>query len=261
MEVVADIRPFGGHGDCLEQCEQRDFLALLLKHARHFNCDDSAVTPAAEIVGTVRLEFAKALDVISRHLINAGVAEGCFLEAERLKTVGGLIRAEPENEIAVAEDIAGRRVQQKERRAFAGFLQGNETGPGRVSGAGLDFARQRFLQVTTIEQSGERIAYRLVAQAFAQAHVRERQRQLLAQADRQRFVGNAAACALALQRQPAHHFAMRAQRHAKAVHVFGGYGYVDEYPVAKLMRDVKLNQIYEGTNEIQRVVIARHVLQ
>jgi acyl-CoA dehydrogenase len=43
----------------------------------------------------------------------------------------------------------------------------------------------------------------------------------------------------------------------EAVHVHGGYGYVDEYPVAKLLRDVKLNQIYEGTNEIQRVVIAR----
>jgi acyl-CoA dehydrogenase len=43
----------------------------------------------------------------------------------------------------------------------------------------------------------------------------------------------------------------------EALHVHGGYGYVDEYPVAKLMRDVKLNQIYEGTNEIQRVVIAR----
>lgn len=36
---------------------------------------------------------------------------------------------------------------------------------------------------------------------------------------------------------------------------------MNEYPVEKLMRDVKLNQIYEGTNEIQRVVIARHVLQ
>ncbi|MEX2542838.1 MAG: acyl-CoA dehydrogenase family protein [Trueperaceae bacterium] len=43
----------------------------------------------------------------------------------------------------------------------------------------------------------------------------------------------------------------------EALHVHGGYGYVDEYPVAKLLRDVKLNQIYEGTNEIQRVVIAR----
>lgn len=47
----------------------------------------------------------------------------------------------------------------------------------------------------------------------------------------------------------------------EAVNVFGGYGYMDEYPVEKLMRDVKLNQIYEGTNEIQRVVIARHILQ
>ena len=47
----------------------------------------------------------------------------------------------------------------------------------------------------------------------------------------------------------------------EAVHVHGGYGYVDEYPVAKLMRDVKLNQIYEGTNEIQRVVIARGLLK
>ncbi|MEX2536947.1 MAG: acyl-CoA dehydrogenase family protein [Trueperaceae bacterium] len=43
----------------------------------------------------------------------------------------------------------------------------------------------------------------------------------------------------------------------EALHVHGGYGYVDEFPVAKLLRDVKLNQIYEGTNEIQRVVIAR----
>ncbi len=47
----------------------------------------------------------------------------------------------------------------------------------------------------------------------------------------------------------------------EAINVFGGYGYMSEYPVEKLMRDVKLNQIYEGTNEIQRLVIARHVLQ
>lgn len=46
---------------------------------------------------------------------------------------------------------------------------------------------------------------------------------------------------------------------SEAIHVLGGYGYVDEFPVQKLMRDVKLNQIYEGTNEIQRLVIARQV--
>jgi acyl-CoA dehydrogenase len=45
-----------------------------------------------------------------------------------------------------------------------------------------------------------------------------------------------------------------------AVQVFGGYGYTKEYPVEKLMRDAKLLQIYEGTSQIQRMVIARHVL-
>ncbi len=46
-----------------------------------------------------------------------------------------------------------------------------------------------------------------------------------------------------------------------AVQIFGGYGYLGEYPVEKLMRDAKLLQIYEGTSQIQRVVIARHLLK
>jgi alkylation response protein AidB-like acyl-CoA dehydrogenase len=43
----------------------------------------------------------------------------------------------------------------------------------------------------------------------------------------------------------------------EAVQVLGGYGYVREYPVERMMRDAKITQIYEGTNEIQRLVIAR----
>ena len=43
----------------------------------------------------------------------------------------------------------------------------------------------------------------------------------------------------------------------EAVQVLGGYGYVTEYPVERYMRDAKITQIYEGTNEIQRLVIAR----
>jgi len=46
-----------------------------------------------------------------------------------------------------------------------------------------------------------------------------------------------------------------------AVQVFGGYGYMRDYPVEKLMRDAKLLQIYEGTSQIQRVVIARDLLK
>ncbi|MFT4704474.1 MAG: acyl-CoA dehydrogenase [Bradymonadia bacterium] len=45
-----------------------------------------------------------------------------------------------------------------------------------------------------------------------------------------------------------------------AVQIFGGNGYVKEYPVEKLMRDAKLLQIYEGTSQIQRIIIARHLL-
>jgi len=52
--------------------------------------------------------------------------------------------------------------------------------------------------------------------------------------------------------------AMRAT--TDAVQIFGGYGYTKEYPVEKLMRDAKLLQIYEGTSQIQRVVIARNLL-
>jgi alkylation response protein AidB-like acyl-CoA dehydrogenase len=43
----------------------------------------------------------------------------------------------------------------------------------------------------------------------------------------------------------------------EAIQVLGGYGYVRDYPVERMLRDAKLTQIYEGTNEIQRVVVAR----
>lgn len=46
-----------------------------------------------------------------------------------------------------------------------------------------------------------------------------------------------------------------------AVQIFGGYGYTKDYPVEKLMRDAKLLQIYEGTSQIQRIVIAREMLK
>jgi alkylation response protein AidB-like acyl-CoA dehydrogenase len=46
-----------------------------------------------------------------------------------------------------------------------------------------------------------------------------------------------------------------------AVQVLGGYGYVSDYPVERMMRDAKLTQIYEGTNQIQRIVMARNLPQ
>jgi alkylation response protein AidB-like acyl-CoA dehydrogenase len=46
-----------------------------------------------------------------------------------------------------------------------------------------------------------------------------------------------------------------------AVQIFGGYGYMRDYPIEKFMRDAKITQIYEGTNQIQRMVIARNIMR
>jgi alkylation response protein AidB-like acyl-CoA dehydrogenase len=46
-----------------------------------------------------------------------------------------------------------------------------------------------------------------------------------------------------------------------AVQILGGYGYIKEYPVERFMRDAKITQIYEGTQEVQRLVIAREMLR
>jgi alkylation response protein AidB-like acyl-CoA dehydrogenase len=46
-----------------------------------------------------------------------------------------------------------------------------------------------------------------------------------------------------------------------AVQLFGGYGYMHDYPVEKYMRDAKITQIYEGTNQVQRLVIARAIIK
>jgi len=45
-----------------------------------------------------------------------------------------------------------------------------------------------------------------------------------------------------------------------AVQILGGYGYIKEYPVERFMRDAKIYQIWEGTAEIQRLVISRYIL-
>jgi alkylation response protein AidB-like acyl-CoA dehydrogenase len=46
-----------------------------------------------------------------------------------------------------------------------------------------------------------------------------------------------------------------------AVQIFGGAGYMKDYPVERMMRDAKINQIFEGTNQIQRIVISKHLIE
>ena len=46
-----------------------------------------------------------------------------------------------------------------------------------------------------------------------------------------------------------------------AIQIHGGYGYVKEYPVERYYRDARITRIYEGTNEVQRIVIADQILR
>jgi alkylation response protein AidB-like acyl-CoA dehydrogenase len=46
-----------------------------------------------------------------------------------------------------------------------------------------------------------------------------------------------------------------------AVQVLGGYGYLDEFPLERMMRDAKITQLYEGTQQVQRLVVARSLLR
>jgi alkylation response protein AidB-like acyl-CoA dehydrogenase len=46
-----------------------------------------------------------------------------------------------------------------------------------------------------------------------------------------------------------------------AVQLLGGYGFTKDFPVERYMRDAKITQIYEGTNQVQRVVISKHLLK
>jgi alkylation response protein AidB-like acyl-CoA dehydrogenase len=54
---------------------------------------------------------------------------------------------------------------------------------------------------------------------------------------------------------------MAMQVTSDAVQVLGGYGYLRDFPVERMMRDAKITQIFEGTNQIQRLVVARSLLQ
>jgi alkylation response protein AidB-like acyl-CoA dehydrogenase len=46
-----------------------------------------------------------------------------------------------------------------------------------------------------------------------------------------------------------------------AVQLLGGYGYTSDFPAERMMRDAKITQIYEGTNQVQRIVLARQLLR
>ena len=116
-----------------------------------------------------------------------------------------------------------------------------------------DYARQR-------KQFGKRIGdHQMVAQMLADmATSIEAARQLLWTAAEHISAGDRAARWASMAKLFAGDMAMAAT--TDAVQILGGYGYTTEYPVERMMRDAKITQIYEGTQQIQRLIIARDLL-
>jgi alkylation response protein AidB-like acyl-CoA dehydrogenase len=86
----------------------------------------------------------------------------------------------------------------------------------------------------------------------------EAARLLIYRAAEMRQLGHACKKEASMAKMFASDVAMRVT--TEAIQIFGGYGYTREYPVERLFRDAKVTQIYEGTNEIQRMVIGKELL-
>ena len=107
---------------------------------------------------------------------------------------------------------------------------------------GVPIAEHQAVQFMLADMATDIEAARLLAWSSALA-IDQGRRNTLLSAHAKRFAADAA---------------MRAT--TDAVQVFGGYGFIKDYPVEKLMRDAKIMQLYEGTSQIQRIVIARELL-
>ncbi|MFH1261831.1 MAG: acyl-CoA dehydrogenase family protein [Pseudomonadota bacterium] len=129
---------------------------------------------------------------------------------------------------------------------------------GLAQGA-LDYA---LVYTSRRRQFGQSIAsFQMIQQMLADMACRvEAARQLVYAAAHALDTGDPAANRLAAQcKYTATEMAMEVT--TKAVQLFGGYGYMRDYPIEKYMRDAKITQIYEGTNQVQLLVVARNLMK
>ena len=152
----------------------------------------------------------------------------------------------------------------EEGRGFIYSLQALEGGRLGVGAQACGIARSALEHAVAYarqrKQFGEAIAqyqaiqFKLATMATELAAARA----LLYEAARRHDAGDQSAAWASMAKLFAGEMVMRVT--TEAVQVFGGYGYMRDYPVERLMRDAKVITIYEGTSEIQRVIIARELL-
>jgi alkylation response protein AidB-like acyl-CoA dehydrogenase len=177
------------------------------------------------------------------------------------------IRGSPTREIYVdGAEIAEDRLIGEEGQGFAYAMRTLDYSRPSIAAQALGIAQGAFdvasRYTTEREQFGKRIAD-FEAIQFMLAD-------MAMQIEAARLLTYKAAVACDAQDPRVTYFASIAKCHASdtamrvttdAVQLLGGYGYMAEYGVERMMRDAKITQIYEGTNQIQRVVIARQILR
>jgi butyryl-CoA dehydrogenase len=128
---------------------------------------------------------------------------------------------------------------------------------GLAQGA-LEYA---VVYATQRQQFGQTIAsFQMIQELLAKMATKvEAARQLVYAAARAHDAGESITKLSAMCKSFATDVAMEVT--TDAVQIFGGYGYMKDYPIEKYMRDAKITQIYEGTNQIQRMVIARNLIK
>jgi alkylation response protein AidB-like acyl-CoA dehydrogenase len=177
------------------------------------------------------------------------------------------IRGSPTREIYLDEvDVPGGRLIGGEGQGFAYAMRTLDYSRPSIAAQALGIAQGAFdvaaRYVTEREQFGKKIA-EFEALQFMLAD-------MATQIEAARLLTYRAAALCDAQDPALTYVASIAKLHASdtamkvttdAVQLLGGYGYMAEYGVERMMRDAKITQIYEGTNQIQRVVIARQILK
>ena len=243
--------------------------------------------PGAMRTRARRVEGGWRLDGVKNWISNAGVAGAYTVFAVTDPQAGAkgisvfLVEADsPGFEVAALEHKMGMRGSPTGQLVFEDVFVGDDAVIGEP-GAGFRIAMQT-LDHSRLGIAAQALGIAQGATDYAAAYARERvtfgrpinQHQAIGF----KLADMETRCAAA--RELLYQAAARADRHdaelgkysamaklfcsdaamdvtVEAVQVLGGYGYVTEYPVERMMRDAKLTQIYEGTNEIQRMVIAR----
>jgi alkylation response protein AidB-like acyl-CoA dehydrogenase len=237
-------------------------------------CASSSLIPAVNKLGTVPLLLAASEEVKARYLTPVARGDAMFSYA----------LSEPE----AGSDAAAMRTRAV--RSAAGYVL---NGVKRwITNAGVGFKiALRTLDHTRITIAAQALGIAQGALDYALGYVRERKQfgQPIAEFQGLQFMMADMAMKLEAARQLTYAAAARSDRAmagervadltffssackclasdvamqvtTDAVQLLGGYGYVNDYPVERMMRDAKITQIYEGTNQIQRVVMARQLLK